>query len=146
MCTLGFIAKHLFSDSYGPFDRFVEFAVLAVIAYEAIHHAINHRRIGKRKAVILDLMNEGQSLLAAVASTRQPERVAGWTRQVEDWIAKTQTILQGYSSQASGSFNHLRLAPFNYPDIAPGAHDHFKVLQARIENLRSIMEKPEVYY
>lgn len=137
---------HLLSESYGPVDRLIELGVLAIIAYEAIHAVIDRKRISRRKTAILGLMGRGQSLLDSVPTDYRSELVDGWAQQGERWIKDAQTLLAAYSSQALGSFNHLRLSSFNYPNVSAGAHSHFKVLMARMENLRGIMEKPEVCY
>jgi hypothetical protein len=124
----------------------MEFMVLALIAYEVCEHVIDRRRVGKRKRTILARMNSGQALLEKVPPAVRPERVDKWAREVDEWIHSTRTILESYSSHAVASFNHVRSIPNNYPDVAAGAQDKLKEIAARLENLRSIMEKPEVYY
>ena len=43
------ITRHLLSNEYGPFDRFVELGVLIFVAYEVIVGVIRHCRAAKRK-------------------------------------------------------------------------------------------------
>jgi hypothetical protein len=123
----------------------IEAAVLAIIAYESIRIALTHHRIEKRKKIILGLMNDGQAILEDVP-TVHPERVDSWYQSAEAWTKRTRAVLESYSSQALTAFNHLRLPTVDYPNVSPGAHPAFKALIAKLDNLRSIMEKPEVYY
>jgi hypothetical protein len=123
----------------------MEFAVLVLIAYEVWDKIADRRRVAKRRKIIFGLMNEGQAILDDVP-TVHPERVDSWFQSAEAWTKKTQAALEGYSSQALTAFNHLRLPTVNYPNVCGGAHQSYKALIAKLDNLRSIMEKPEVYY
>lgn len=124
----------------------MEFAVLGLIAYEVWDKIADRRRIKKRTKVLFGLLNTGQELLNGVPSVNYPENVAGWVEQVLAWTKEARTALEGYTAHALASFNHLNIPTVNYTGVSAGAHAHFKELMARLDNLRNIMEKPEVYY
>jgi hypothetical protein len=73
-----------------------------------------------------------------------------WKRDVEKWSARIDALLKGYSIGASAAFLHdsgSSLDSIWYRrEVAAGAHEAYETLQRRLNNLRGILERPEVYF
>ena len=145
------IARHLLSNEYGPFDRFVELGVFLFVGYEVVmgishrHQAtIRGKRIAERVAAMRDLMSKGQDLLLCSPPSGDP-RVAEWAQAVSNWNEETRLLLKSYSAHAETAFL-LRIpeSPNRYGSI--GAVFEYISLLSGMRNLRGIIEKPDVYF
>ncbi|MGO8973760.1 MAG: hypothetical protein ACLQJ0_04945 [Steroidobacteraceae bacterium] len=139
-------------DGVKPFDwlmLLVELLVLLLIAYEVVIPAFHRRRTSRRLASLLALMNRGQKIQDAVpaSGTTDDLAISAWKTSVEEWLRDTHKTLVAYSPQASTIFLHdTGGTSLRYRGVAQNAHDYFVMLLARMNNLRAIMEKPEVYF
>jgi len=92
----------------------------------------------------------GQTLQANAPpdGTTDTAIAAAWVDSVKQWIQQTFAFLAKYSPQAATSFIHNSGGAVEYPKISTHsqARDWYRTLIARINNLRRIMEKPDVYF
>jgi hypothetical protein len=129
----------------------IEIAVLAVIAIEYGERKYKETRRGKRLAAILVQLSKGQEIQsqAPPAGTTDESIATAWIERVEAWNADTLKLLAGYSSQAATAFVHESGGPsLTYRGVTgtAQARNWYSGLQSRLNNLQSIMEKPEVYF
>jgi hypothetical protein len=124
----------------------IEILVLSIIAYQAVRAATDRFRIGRRKEVLLKLMSQGQAIFQSAPHMSHPEMAEGWNEQVDAWRKEAESVLSGYSPQAVEAFKFTGPEVTNYNHIAPGTRSHYGAMMARLENLRNIMENPDLYY
>jgi hypothetical protein len=127
----------------------IELAVLLLIAGEIGVHAKRYFRHRRRTRRILDFLSEGQRFQQKAPSLGAGvEEMSAWIDCVKAWSEQTSSLLSRYSSEASSSFFHKSggvYESFGYGHVAQGAQEWYITLQGRLNNLREIMEKPEVY-
>jgi hypothetical protein len=155
LIMLCLIAKHLMSDSYGPLDRFLEIGVFLLIAYEVYRGVSKSRKSRKRKdeiksrvATMFVQLVFGQELQRLVPPATATELVVNdWVESVKKWMAETQDILRSYTAQAAAAFLHNPgTMILRYTAVSDHAHERYLMLIQRVNNLKSIMEKPDVYF
>ena len=132
-----------------PFDwvmLIVEVLVLIFIAAEIVPSLRHKARARKRQRVLFSLLTEGQAILNQAPSPFVQDSVHAWGVSVDAWSAKVTKVLADYSQHALASFNHQPQVGMPFHHIATGAWPHYGKLTARVENLRNIIEKPEIYY
>jgi hypothetical protein len=132
-----------------PIDKttlVVELLVLALIAGEIGYKILRYFKVEHRIKRLRKKLAEGQQLQIEATSSRNPSEE--WATRVNGWIASTQKQLGRYSAQASLSFQHDPGAMFN-PFVADafeaGAKTTYLRLQHCLNNLRNIIETPDVY-
>ncbi len=138
-------------SSVTPFDwlmLIVELLVLLLIAYEVATNVLHKRRVNHRLKAIFAIMHKGQALQAAVpGGNADNNAITAWNDAVLAWINDANNLLSTYSPQASASFLHEPGGnTIKYSPVAMTAHNHYVFLLMRLNNLRSIMEKPDVYF
>jgi hypothetical protein len=129
----------------------IELLVLLLIAYEVVVGVWSKVRTSRRVATIFRYMAQGQNLQANAppAGTTDISIPTAWVESVKEWIQQTHNALTQYSPQAAASFIHdSGGASVQYNSVSghSQARDWYRVLILRINNLRSIMEKPNVYF
>ena len=128
-----------FSDStaYAISMWLMELLVLLLIAYEVVAAICRHRVVKRRLNTLFKSMEKGHKLEEDVPHP-------GWpSDRISTWIQETQALLKSYSAQAEIAFLHdPHVIPPNYP--LPVREYH--LLVTRLNNLRAIMENPEVYF
>jgi hypothetical protein len=165
LVMLYLIAKHLLSDSYGLWDRFLELGVFLFIAYEVIVNIVRHRREKRRqkelKQIVVSLsqfMDEGVGLQRSVPDTAKEEVgvLQSWMTNTKAWGDKVSECLATHSLRASAAF--LLVHDLSLSDsvvFAPSGElfyllsplrEHYQRLLTQLNNLRQILEKPEVYF
>ena len=142
---------HLFSDAR-PFDWLsltIELLVLLVIAYEIFPERRHKRKVRRRVKALNILIAEGQAL----EDTAPPQRISEddglvtkWVADFVSWDRKTFATLASFSKQASASYVHNSAIAGVGFRVHNDVRNHFVTLRSRLENLRSIMEKPDVYF
>ena len=114
----GLILKHLLSNEYGPFDRFVELGVFALIAYEVVVGIVRHRKTAKRQKeldeivkTLSEFMKRGQQLERTIPEPGHDRMInalsptiAGWTNAVKAWSKETGEFLERHSPKAAAAF------------------------------------------
>jgi hypothetical protein len=138
-----------------PIDKMllaVEVLALGFIVYEffsgRFHRWKTHRRVKR----IRRCFATGQQLQSDAKNKIRyggpEEPMRAWIQSVTDWTQETDTQLKRYSVQASQAFQYDPGAMFN-PLVAdlfePTAKATYLRLQHCLNNLRQIMEKPDVY-
>jgi hypothetical protein len=157
---------HMFND-VRPFDwvmLIVEVAVLLLILYEVIVGAVRSRqekqRQAKLDAIVASLakqMDEGHSLQVTTPSPQlELAKIREWIQSVRAWSHATEIILKHYSLRAVRAFTLVVNANTADTVVHPSEGVSFYVagefreayqrLLAQLDNLRRIIEKPEVYF
>lgn len=139
-----------------PFDWImlaVEALVLGLIAFEILVGIVERKGTRKRKLLIQQrmgelfaLMSDGQGILRKAPSVQQFTEADRWAKSVDSWIAKVEIQLTVYSSEAVVAFAQAVKMDVRIPHVAPGVEPHYRILLEKLENLRNITEKAEVYY
>jgi len=138
--------RRMFRD-VRPFDDLmlaIEVLVLLLIAYEVGSGIWQRIRRHRRSRRLLGCFSKGQALQASVpAENAETEE---WLRNLKEWTDKTNNLLARYSPQASAAFLHSHsTVAGHYRGVARTAQTAMAELLERLENLRAIMERPEVY-
>lgn len=145
--------RHLFGDSR-PIDILmlvIEALVLAIIAYEAIKEIFSRRRIRAITSQLRFFLSQGQHLYneppAPQAKELHPVAMA-WSANVQAWTDAVQKFLSKTSEPAAVVFNHLPIRSETHQGVHVPQHIEptFIALDERLKTLRSIMEKPNVYF
>ena len=125
----------------------MELLVLLLIAYEVFGKLGHDRNIRKRSVALNTLLTRGVELQSHPPYFGVTQEESGkWNQSVTAWVEETAEALQKWSTQAAATFRHGVWHAASYPNIAPASHSSFGLLSHRLDNLRKIMEKPEVYY
>jgi hypothetical protein len=128
----------------------MELLILLGIAYE-IYVTVDTRRqerrrqtcIMRRVAALRELLSSGQTLQNSSPKLLEPNP-GKWIESFEAWTKAAQALLGSYSPQAEVTF---LLDPKDRGlDLVGGAQAQQALLRARLNNLRGIIEKPEVYF
>ncbi len=81
------------------------------------------------------------------ASVPPPEEIAKWKREVNEWVAWTNTyLLEMCSVQASEKFlSDTETLPLTYASVPQDLNPYLRILNRRLENLSKIIDRPEIY-
>ncbi len=143
--------RHIFGGDTRPIDIWmlvIELLVLIVIGAEAviaIKRFFTHR---PKLAKITALLAKGLGLQQSAPVGHAPSGVIGeWKRSVEEWEKETIKYLESCSAQAVSVFLQEVGGgpPIAYNRVSMDAAGEFGTLRMRLANLRTIMERPEVY-
>lgn len=132
-----------------PFDwvmLVVELLVLVLIGADIAPSLWHKWKAKERQKVLFSLLIEGQAILNQAPSPFDQTPVHAWGVSVDAWSAKVAKVLGEYSEHAFASFNHQPQVGTPFHHIATGAWPHYGKLTSRVENLRNIIEKPDIYY
>jgi hypothetical protein len=161
LLMMGLLLKHLLSNEYGPFDRFLEIGIFAFFAYEIAHGLFTRRKAKKRATEVAARTDqmfackvEGQKLWHTVPSVHSPQEVnalyasiRSWESSVQSWIMDTNRILQGFSPLASATFlDDAAVGSGTYDGVPQQAMHYYRMLNQRLINLRAILESPDRYF
>ena len=163
--VVGTIIKHWITGDYGPLDRLVELGVFLLIAYEVgltVRHQWQNRKRAKIVAVLSDFMFEGQTIARAVPNPDLPKNkydystISEWIKSVQVWRTDVAQSLSAYSSRVASAFLLITDAHNTDNVIQPlegwsfhvtgGEREAYQTLLSHLDNLRRIIEKPEVYF
>ena len=132
-----------------PFDWImlaVEVLVLALIAYEVGVPLYKRKKTSERTKILFSLMSEGQAILRKAPSVGQFTEADRWAKSVDSWTVKVENQLTAYSPQAAVAFAQAVKLDVRIPHVAPGVELHYRIITEKLENLRNITEKADVYY
>ena len=130
----------------------VDFLVLAVILWLDAPERFHKRKVRKRLAMVQRMMLDGHSLReSAPANVPDPTHDVAlqWVQSVQTWIDRSDQSLRIASMQAALAFIRRDVAPdvlFGGITERANARHQFAELLHRLENLRNIMEKADVYF
>jgi hypothetical protein len=144
---------HMFIEGARPIDwaiLIVDFLVLAVIVWLDAPERFHKKQVRKRLLLVQRIMLDGHALRNSVyGANTNTETASEWTHSVQTWIDTSHQSLANVSMQAALSFMHRNVAP----DVSWGGVTHrqdvskqFQELLVRLDNLRNIMEKADVYF
>jgi hypothetical protein len=129
----------------------VDLLVLIVIAIEFIHNLRReHREEQRRKEIVTrvravrEALEKGHKLQHSAASSGDP-RVETWYQSVLKWTEETRGLVRSFSPQAEACFADVSNPPALGNLGSVGRQFDYAQLLARLANLRSIIEKPDVY-
>jgi len=137
-----------------PIDRtvlIVDVLVLLVIVIEYKRTVRRERADNKRKAVVAvrinsvrEMLSEGQKIQNSAVPSGHTD-TDRWFQRLQRWTDSTSAALELYSAPACAAFLDVSEAPpmSIYQTIA--SPQDFVHLLARLQNLRRIMEHPEIY-
>ena len=95
------VMKHLWSNEYGAFDRFLEIIVVVLIAIEGIVPLINWWRRKRKSRRLFELVLRADDLHHSVPKVEQSQSVKEqWVRTASQWTQDTTKCLQAYSIYA----------------------------------------------
>jgi hypothetical protein len=167
MLALRHTIRRMF-EGVKPFDWLmlgIETAVLLLILYEVIVGIVRHRGARRRqkevKQIVTSLsqfMDEGLELQRSVPDTAKEEWgvLQSWMTSTKVWGDKASECLATYSLRASAAFLLVHdLSSSDSVVFAPSGkvfyllsplREHYQRLLTQLNNLRQIIEKPEVYF
>lgn len=123
----------------------IEALVLLLIFGELAYHVCRHLKVQHRRKILECLFAEGQKIQGDAPAQ---QGYGGWLYRVDDWRRRTNQQLCRYSKEAASAFLHDPGAmsnPFVADNFAPEAKLRYLQLQHCLNNLRAIMDKPDVY-
>ena len=130
----------------------VDFLVLAIIIWLDAPERFHKRKVRKQLVSVQRIMLDGHTLRES-APTAVPDVThdvaALWVQSVQAWINDSHESLAGSSRQAALAFIHRDVAPdviYGAISERANARTHFRELLIRLDNLRNIMEKADVYF
>jgi hypothetical protein len=145
------LIRQIWYQDVRPIDRatlIIELLVLVLIAYEVGHPIYHQRKVRRRSRAITGFVESGRKLqnLAPGIEASDAE-VSQWIESVEAWNNETHDFLKRYSAEAAASYLH-NPGKFSgdYMGVAVKAQRVRRGLEERLNNLRDIMEKADVYF
>jgi len=141
--------RHAFSHGSRFLDIsmwIMEFLVVILIAYEVGTTVWHKRKMRRRLARLFALLASGQNLQKAAPFRHDDAYTKNWIVDVGKWIREATESLDGYSHQAATAFSQVKKSHPHQPGINSVAGETYGDLLQYLENLRGIMEKPDVYY
>jgi hypothetical protein len=145
---------------HDAFDRtmlVIELLVLSIIALEGLLHIGRHFKVRHRSRRLYKCFFEGQTLQNRVPPPSvESLKQAGlsvvapddWLQQVHKWSDSTNRLVRRYSPDASVMFLHSRGINFGVVEwdrIHQSAKAAYSELYQQLNNLRAIIEKPDVF-
>jgi hypothetical protein len=120
----------------------IELLILAIIAGQAALHTYRYFKVRHRLKRVHKFIFQGHALQDN--ADKVPD--VKWIEQVNDWIVATSRYLQKCSSRALESFLHDDNKPnLGNHRMSHESHGPCEELQERLDNLRAIMETPDIY-
>lgn len=122
--------------------------IVLLILWVDVPEKLHQRRIKKNIYKLVSFLNDGQALHDAPPNSQATEEEAQtWSEQVSNWILLVQSFLEKNSKSALSVFRHHGLGQrYGGLRISLKVEKWFYELDVRLKNLRSIMEKPDVYF
>jgi hypothetical protein len=122
---------------------------LLIIAGEAFAHAKHKLRIKRRTKRLFVVRASGEELHRKgpnLMSGQEQTELREWMAEVSHWVTQTEDLLGKYSSQALASFRHDEKGlGLKHRIIAENSQGVYAHLTERLNNLRDIIEKADVY-
>jgi hypothetical protein len=131
----------------------IELLVLAAIGAEGVYAVYRHYHKGRITKRLFSFWEAGQRLQLSVpvgnpgGDQDKAAETAAWNKKVTLWDNEVANFLgEKCSNQAVVSFRHHVVKPRLGTRITFASEPFYVSLEAELENLRSIMEKPDVYF
>jgi hypothetical protein len=126
----------------------IEFLVLIIIGAEAVIAGKRFLFQRPKLAKVAKLLAKGLTLQQKAPVGQATGGVIGeWKKSVQEWDREAKKYLESCSPQAAAAFLQEVGGgpPITYNRVAMDAAHDFGILMMRLANLRTIMERPEVY-
>jgi hypothetical protein len=123
----------------------MEFLVLALIAYEVGSDVLHRQKMHRWHDALFGFMAKGQKLHWNKPDDGPPygePSAEAWENSVKAWIRETSEFLQRSSPKAAAWF----LQDSTYYEVSQNVFFWDTALFERINHLRSIMERLDVYF
>lgn len=120
--------------------------VLVAVIGGVVRGALRRRKLKTRLAKLFSLLARSHNLQQNVPMGNDPSVIDRWSDDVRTWVEETIQYLDGYSHQAALSFQHTQKSSSAQQGVPAVVGERYGNLVQYIENLRGVMEKPEVYY
>jgi hypothetical protein len=136
--------KVLLQEGTGEIGTWQSIAVILVLlaALYQLADTIYHQvRIHTRRKVLSRLLSEGHTLQNARFSDRNLDGLLPSKMAVDAWFKETTSTLRTYSSKAAAFFESVTV-----PGAPPGTLSADEIFLLRLDNLRTILERPDLYY
>lgn len=160
LLAMSLLLKHLLSNEYGPFDRFLEIGIFLFFAFEIGHGFYTRKKAKERAARIAARADqvfackiEGQKLWTVPSRqygdnhNKMFANIKAWESSVQQWITDTNLVLERFSSLASATFlDDAADGSGTYDGIPQQAMHCYRMLNHRLMNLRAILENPDRYF
>ena len=118
----------------------------AVTVTTALIQAWKWRDRRSKVAGMFTRMEIGNGIERKRVFAGQETRVAEWAKEAEGWMKETDDFLKTCSVQASIAFLTAGAMPTaTFYNLADGARQTYFTLLWRLQNLKDIMERPDVY-
>jgi len=136
----------------------VELLVLLLIAYEVGSGVWHKLKMRHRRSALLPYLEKGQKLLLGIPdqALEPHETVERWMQEVESWTSETRNFLDEHSPNASFAFmstvrsgtveRAARRSDGTTFRVTGSLGDAYQHLQTKLDNLRRIIEEPDVYF
>ena len=166
---MGNTIRHMF-EGVRPFDWLmlvIEILVLLAILYFEGVGEWRYRKMRKRVAALVPFMDRGQELQHSVPEPSHPthpsysaaaKQIEEWMNSIDVWGKETRQFLEQYSPRAARVFENIAETGIlanpqtvhtesgrSFPIEGPQRESYLRLV-AQLNNLRSIMEKPEAYF
>jgi hypothetical protein len=142
------IFDRIFSEAR-PIDWLIVVIDLLVLLWIAADIVKIPHRWKRRSAIghIAALLADGESLLTDRPTPQASnDQATAWVESVKSWIVDVHSLLAKDAMRALAVFGHWPVGPRSETAVHSLAESWFFELDARLSALRSIMEKPEVYF
>jgi hypothetical protein len=143
--------RHSFSrhDAFDYTMLAVGIVVLILTAYQVSSDPLRAWKRSRSTTKLLPYFKQGEELYASVPRQSFEQGPAiEWTKRVEQWTKETNILLEQLSPAASAAFLHITggiTASEDWHRIHAHVYDSYRQLMERLNNLRTILETPEVY-
>lgn len=149
-----------FMDGSKPVDWllfWVDILVLGAILWFELPEWKHRRKAAKFARALLPYMERGREIQASIPENPHGENkdVTAWIEQAKLWHHETHAFISGVSPRAALVFTSVSdLSADNRKivdqfggiwHISGFFGDVYQILQARLDNLQKILERPEVY-
>jgi hypothetical protein len=131
-------------ESTGALGTWQSIAVVLVLLAalyqlaETIYHQV---RIHMRRKVLSRILSDGHTLQNARFSDHSLDELMPSKMAVDAWFKETTSTLRTYSSEAASFFESVSV-----PGTPPGTLSAEEIFRLRLDNLRAIVERPDLYY
>jgi hypothetical protein len=128
---------------------------ITIVQFVRTKHSENQRKLqqeemSKRLRQLTDLIGKGQDLQNTPPTRNDaPATASQWIQSAEAWVVETNRFLRNCSEPASIAFmNDAGTWAWTMvvtPAIFASAHQEYRILTHRLENLHSILDNQDVY-
>ncbi len=124
---------------------FVGVFTLGIVTFQAAFGLWASHKTRGRRLKIINFLERGQLLRASVPRLNSSS-FNQWIEDCKTWEDETLRLLKENSKFAAASFVHENLMPVGEYAVDSRVRNDYVRLLILLENLKGIMERPEVYF